>query len=94
MGIRWKFLLGKKREGESGGNSCGFRMDVKSREAFKELCRYLLFSWMEFSCLPLSIPQSVSSSSPLMFFNFKNWFLIEDEFELVEGLSLLVFLMF
>ncbi|XP_042015238.1 uncharacterized protein LOC121763310 isoform X1 [Salvia splendens] len=57
VGIRRKSLLGKKGEGGSERNSCGICMDVKSGEAFAELYRSLLFSRVEFHCLPSSIPQ-------------------------------------
>lgn len=38
MGSWRKLLLGKKGEGKSGRNSCGICLDVKSGEAFEELC--------------------------------------------------------
>lgn len=38
VGFWGKVLLGKKRERESGRNSCGFRMDVKSRSTPQKLC--------------------------------------------------------
>lgn len=68
MGEWGEVLLGEEREREkSGRNSGGVCLDVESREAFEELRRAILFSWLEFPRLPFPIPQSVSV---LIFFSF------------------------
>lgn len=57
VGVWWEILLGKKkgRLWESEWDSCCVCMDVKWGKAFDEICRSILFSWMEFTHLPFSI---------------------------------------